>query len=66
MKHESQASDLGILQVFYQHPQWFNSLQPIETFGLLLEYLRLINVLSINKHEPHFMPGFLLFRELLM
>ena len=32
------ARGLQILLVFYQHPAWFISLQPIETCGLLLNY----------------------------
>ena len=35
----SAARGLRILLVFYQHPAWFISLQPIETCGLLLKHI---------------------------
>ena len=38
VNHSPAARDLQILLVFYQHPAWFISLQPIETCGLLLLY----------------------------
>ena len=35
VNHSPAARGLPILLVFYQHPKWFISLQPIETCGLL-------------------------------
>ena len=50
VNHEPQASGLRILRVFYQHPKWFISLQPIETCGLLLLYN--------NSEDAQFFGGF--------
>ena len=38
VNHELQSSGVQMLRVFYQHPRWFISLQPIETCDLLLLY----------------------------
>ena len=50
VNHEPQASGLRILRVFYQHPKWLFSLQPIETCGLLLLYN--------NSEDARFFRGF--------
>ena len=49
VNHEPQASGLRILRVFYQHPKWFISFLPIETYGLLLLY---------NSEDVRFFRGF--------
>ena len=40
VNHSPAARDLRILLAFYQHSAWFISVQPKETCGLLLDYLR--------------------------